>query len=132
MRIAAIGRSLGIHLIMATQRPQGALTADIRANVTTSIALRVQSEMESADIINSKAAAGIAVTSPGRAFLARGTEEPDEFQAASLTGVTAAATDPGVRVALALDALKAPAAGPDRRTGWIGRAHSGAGCRTDH
>lgn len=85
MRIAAIGRSLGIHLIMATQRPQGALTADIRANVTTSIALRVQSEMESMDIIESNVAAGISVDTPGRAFLARGTEEPQEFQAASLT-----------------------------------------------
>lgn len=85
MRIAAIGRSLGIHLIMATQRPQGALTADIRANVTTSIALRVQSEMESVDIINTKAAAAINVSTPGRAYLARGTEAPLEFQAGSLT-----------------------------------------------
>ena len=58
MRIAAIGRSLGIHLIMATQRPQGALTADIRANVTTSIALRVQSAHESADMIGTKCGIG--------------------------------------------------------------------------
>src|SRR6478735_16189 len=59
MRIAVIGRSLGIHLVMATQRPQGALTADIRANVTSSVVLRVQSELESADIINSRLAATI-------------------------------------------------------------------------
>jgi S-DNA-T family DNA segregation ATPase FtsK/SpoIIIE len=85
MRIAAIGRSLGIHLIMATQRPQGALTADIRANVTSCVALRVQSEMESIDIMNSKLAAGIPLASPGRAFLARGTEAPEEFQTAALT-----------------------------------------------
>ena len=62
MRIAAIGRSLGIHLIMATQRPQGAVSADIRANVTSCIALRVQSEMESIDIINSRLAAAIPIT----------------------------------------------------------------------
>ncbi|MFJ5954978.1 FtsK/SpoIIIE domain-containing protein [Paenarthrobacter sp. NPDC092416] len=85
MRLAAIGRSLGIHLIMATQRPQGALTADIRANVTSSIALRVQTEMESMDIINSKAAAAIAVDTPGRAYLARASNRPEEFQTASLT-----------------------------------------------
>ena len=85
MRIAAIGRSLGIHLVMATQRPQGALTADIRANVTSSIALRVQSDMESHDIIGTKAAAGIGVGCPGRAFLARGTEPAQEFQAATLS-----------------------------------------------
>jgi S-DNA-T family DNA segregation ATPase FtsK/SpoIIIE len=91
MRIAAIGRSLGIHLIMATQRPQGALTADIRANVTSRIALRVQSEMESMDIINSKLAAGIPIASPGRAFLARGTEAPEEFQTAALTPAAAQA-----------------------------------------
>lgn len=111
MRIAAIGRSLGIHLIMATQRPQGALTADIRANVTTSIALRVQSEMESADIINSRAAASIGVANPGRAFLARGTEEPVEFQASSLAGVTDALTAPGVGICLAEDVLRNPPAG---------------------
>ena len=109
MRIAAIGRSLGIHLIMATQRPQGALTADIRANVTTSIALRVQSEMESLDIINSKAAAGISVDTPGRAYLARGTEAPQEFQAASL-GSAAADTEPtGIRIRLAVEALESSA-----------------------
>lgn len=83
MRIASIGRSLGLHLVMATQRPQGALTADIRANVTSSIALRVQSDMESHDIINTKAAAGISLNTPGRAFVARGMEAPLEFQAAS-------------------------------------------------
>ncbi|MDV2977353.1 UNVERIFIED_CONTAM: DUF853 family protein [Actinomycetes bacterium ARC8] len=83
MRIASIGRSLGLHLVMATQRPQGALTADIRANVTSSIALRVQSDLESHDILNTKAAAGISLSTPGRAFLARGTEPPQEFQSAS-------------------------------------------------
>ncbi|WP_248759883.1 FtsK/SpoIIIE domain-containing protein [Pseudarthrobacter sp. SSS035] len=109
MRIAAIGRSLGIHLIMATQRPQGALTADIRANVTTSIALRVQSEMESVDIINSKAAAGIGVDTPGRAYLARGTEVPLEFQAGSLTAGAIRSEPAGISVWLASEYIDAPA-----------------------
>ncbi|QNE15175.1 FtsK/SpoIIIE domain-containing protein [Pseudarthrobacter sp. NBSH8] len=108
MRIAAIGRSLGIHLIMATQRPQGALTADIRANVTTSIALRVQSDMESMDIINSAAASAISLHTPGRAFLARGTEEPEEFQAASLTEPTDRSVPGRLRVRLASESLKDP------------------------
>ncbi|WAH96514.1 FtsK/SpoIIIE domain-containing protein [Arthrobacter sp. MMS18-M83] len=85
MRIATLGRSLGIHLIMATQRPQGALSADIRANVTTNIALRVQSEMESRDIINSPAAASIPVSLPGRAYLVRGEEHAELFQSAALS-----------------------------------------------
>lgn len=101
MRIASVGRSLGIHLVMATQRPQGALTADIRANVTSSIALRVQSEMESIDILNHRAAAGISIGCPGRAFLARGTEPPREFQAASLqSGRTTAPQRARVRLAV--------------------------------
>ena len=108
MRIAAIGRSLGIHLIMATQRPQGALTADIRANVTTSIALRVQSDMESMDIINAAAASAISLHTPGRAFLARGTEEPEEFQAASLSEPTDRSTPGRLRVRLASESLKDP------------------------
>ncbi|WP_209748289.1 MULTISPECIES: FtsK/SpoIIIE domain-containing protein [Micrococcaceae] len=112
MRIAAIGRSLGIHLIMATQRPQGALTADIRANVTTSIALRVQSEMESVDIINSRVAAGIPLSSPGRAYFARGMEDPVEFQTASLAGAEAALGASAVRVRGAVEALGASATDP--------------------
>lgn len=108
MRIAAIGRSLGIHLIMATQRPQGALTADIRANVTTSIALRVQSEIESMDIINSPAAAGIRVDTPGRAYLARATEMPVEFQAASLTARADSPDPPKLSVHLASEFISTP------------------------
>lgn len=109
MRIAAIGRSLGIHLVMATQRPQGALTADIRANVTTSIALRVQSAHESADVIGTNAAAGIAVETPGRALLARGTEAPEEFQSASLFGIPPDARDFEVTVLRTCEALEMPA-----------------------
>ncbi|MCU1547518.1 MAG: hypothetical protein JWO29_469 [Arthrobacter sp.] len=109
MRVAAIGRSLGIHLIMATQRPQGALTPDIRANVTSCVALRVQSDMESIDILNSKLAAGIPITSPGRAFLARGTEAPEEFQTAALTPRVSAQI-PSVTVLAVRDVLtRAPA-----------------------
>jgi S-DNA-T family DNA segregation ATPase FtsK/SpoIIIE len=106
MRIAAIGRSLGIHLVMATQRPQGAVTADIRANVTSSIALRVQSDMESSDIINTKDAAGISVGTPGRAFLARGTEAPQEFQTASIGTAPAGSGEADVvKVFLAAECL---------------------------
>ncbi|TPV52168.1 FHA domain-containing protein [Pseudarthrobacter phenanthrenivorans] len=107
MRIAAIGRSLGLHLVMATQRPQGALTSDIRANVTSSIALRVQSGTESQDIINSPAAAGIPVNAPGRAFIARGAEPPQEFQAASIGTRDKAGTSDDVEVLLAVEHLSA-------------------------
>lgn len=108
MRIAAVGRSLGLHLVMATQRPQGALTADIRANVTSSIALRVQSEMESMEIIRSPAAAAIGIGLPGRAFLARGSECIQEFQTA--TSATGRATPP-LWVRRAVDQLEHPGAG---------------------
>lgn len=109
MRIAAVGRSLGLHLVMATQRPQGALSADIRANVTSSIALRVQSSLESIDIIGTGAAAGISIDLPGRAFLARGTEAPEEFQTATLTGRPLSAR--GCTVRLAVDELTCPVIG---------------------
>ncbi|MDQ0663734.1 S-DNA-T family DNA segregation ATPase FtsK/SpoIIIE [Arthrobacter ulcerisalmonis] len=117
LRIASVGRSLGLHLVMATQRPQGALTADIRANVTSSIALRVQSDMESVDIINSKSAAAISVDAPGRAFLVRGTEAAEEFQAASLGSVSDDSRPGDVTVHRTMDFLTRHQAGPD-----VGRA----------
>jgi DNA segregation ATPase FtsK/SpoIIIE, S-DNA-T family len=92
MRIATVGRSLGIHLVMATQRPQGAISSDIRANVTTSISLRVQSDLESHDVIGSSEAAGIPVSRPGRAYFSKGSEGNEIFQAASLSGPARPAT----------------------------------------
>ncbi len=110
MRIAAIGRSLGVHLIMATQRPQGALNADIRANVTTCIALRVQSGLESIDVMGSGLAAAIPIARPGRAFLIRGTQAPEEFQTATLASGTAARGDGAVTVRTVTDELTRPRA----------------------
>jgi S-DNA-T family DNA segregation ATPase FtsK/SpoIIIE len=110
MRIAAIGRSLGIHLIMATQRPQGALNADIRANVTTRIALRVQSGPESFDVMDSGLAAAIPIARPGRAFLIRGAQAPEEFQTATLTPRADPRTHGTVTVRTATDELTRPPA----------------------
>ncbi|MFV0633479.1 FtsK/SpoIIIE domain-containing protein [Demequina sp.] len=70
-RLAAQGRSLGLHLVLATQRPAGAVTPEVRANVTTTIALRVASGSESRDVIGSADAAQISPTTPGRALLSR-------------------------------------------------------------
>ncbi|MCC9176131.1 FtsK/SpoIIIE domain-containing protein [Arthrobacter sp. zg-Y750] len=83
LRIAAVGRSLGLHLLLATQRPQGAVTSDIRANIATTIALRVSSAAESRDVLNSDCAAGIPSALPGRAFIARGGGQPLAFQCLS-------------------------------------------------
>ncbi|GAA4029800.1 hypothetical protein GCM10023063_09780 [Arthrobacter methylotrophus] len=110
MRIATLGRSLGIHLIMATQRPQGALSADIRANVTTSIALRVQSEMESRDVINSPAAASIPVSLPGRAYMVRGMQDAEPFQSAILSH--------GEEDQSLTGTVAGPASGSLRFSGW--------------
>ncbi len=84
LRIAAVGRSLGMHLVMATQRPQGAINADIRANVTSSICLRVQSGIDSSDVIGTGVAADISVSTPGRAFISRAGTAPEEFHSATL------------------------------------------------
>lgn len=85
MRIATLGRSLGMHLVLATQRPQGAITSEIRANITASIAFRMQSPMESQDVLHSAVASTVPVRYPGRGYVRVGTEEPLEFQSASVT-----------------------------------------------
>jgi S-DNA-T family DNA segregation ATPase FtsK/SpoIIIE len=75
------GRSLGVHLVLATQRPGAAVSADIRANTALRIALRVADPAESSDIIGDPSAATLQATHPGRAYLRSGTEL-DCFQAA--------------------------------------------------
>ncbi|GAB3886265.1 hypothetical protein GCM10027612_23060 [Microbispora bryophytorum subsp. camponoti] len=67
--IARRGRSLGIHLILATQRPGGVVTADIQANTSLRIALRVTDANESSDVIDVPDAAHISRTTPGRCYV---------------------------------------------------------------
>ena len=71
-RLAAQGRALGIHLVLATQRPAGAVGADLRANVGVCIALRVRDGADSADLIDAPDAARLPVDRPGRALVRRG------------------------------------------------------------
>ena len=52
VNIAQRGRSLGIHLILATQRPSGVVSPEIRANTNLRIALRVTDATESSDVID--------------------------------------------------------------------------------
>ena len=49
--IAQRGRSLGVHLVLATQRPAGVVSPDIKANMSLRIALRVTDPAESGDVI---------------------------------------------------------------------------------
>ena len=69
MRIATIGRSLGIHLLLATQRPQGSISQDIRANIATNICLRVASAQDSYNLLGHEKAAHISASSPGAGYV---------------------------------------------------------------
>ncbi len=70
--IAQRGRSLGVHLILATQRPGGVVSAEIRANAALRIALRVTDLNDSSDVVGSDLAAHIDPHLPGRAIVRAG------------------------------------------------------------
>ena len=86
MRIAAVGRSLGVHLVLATQRPGGIVSADIKANVNLRIALRVRDRADSDDVIGCPDAAEIPETAPGRALASTGGGPPRAFQTGRVAG----------------------------------------------
>ncbi|GAB2477786.1 FtsK/SpoIIIE domain-containing protein [Jatrophihabitans fulvus] len=71
VNIAQRGRSLGMHLLLATQRPAGVVTPHVRANTDLRIALRVSSPDDSSDVIDSQDAARISRRTPGRAWVRR-------------------------------------------------------------
>jgi len=83
--IARRGRSLGIHLLLATQRPSGVISSRIRANTALRIALRVHDPADSEDVIGTSDAARIGRHSPGRGMLRLGPGELVQFQSALAT-----------------------------------------------
>jgi S-DNA-T family DNA segregation ATPase FtsK/SpoIIIE len=84
--IARRGRSLGVHLLLATQRPAGVVTAEIRANTALRIALRVTDPEESRDVVDCADAAGIPARAPGRGYLRTANGSPTPFQTARVGG----------------------------------------------
>jgi S-DNA-T family DNA segregation ATPase FtsK/SpoIIIE len=84
--IAQRGRSLGLHLILATQRPSGVVSADIRANTNLRIALRMTDATESSDVIDAPDAAHISRATPGRGYVRLGHASLVPFQAARIGG----------------------------------------------
>lgn len=88
--LAAVGRSLGVHLVLATQRPAGAITADIQANVNLRIAMRMRDVADSTDVIGAPDAAHLSPDLPGRGFARGGDGDLLEFQAARVGSGTAA------------------------------------------
>ena len=73
--VAQRGRTLGVHLILATQRPAGVVNDHIRTNTNLRIALRVQDAADSIDVIGGRAAAEISRAPPGRAYVRLGPDE---------------------------------------------------------
>ncbi|MFT4083013.1 MAG: FtsK/SpoIIIE domain-containing protein, partial [Nocardioides sp.] len=84
--IARRGRSLGVHLILATQRPAGVVSAEIKSNTNLRIALRVTDTGDSADVIEAPDAAHIAKSTPGRAYARLGHSSLIAFQSSRVGG----------------------------------------------
>ncbi|WP_134772090.1 FtsK/SpoIIIE domain-containing protein [Ornithinimicrobium flavum] len=84
--IARRGRSLGVHLILATQRPAGVVSAEIKSNTNLRIALRVTDGNDSQDVIESQEAARIAKSAPGRAYARLGHSSLALFQSSRVGG----------------------------------------------
>ena len=113
VRVASLGRSLGVHLVIATQRPGGVVTADMRANLGLRIALRVHDLVDSLDVVESPAAASIPESAPGRAIVTSAATPLTQVQTAIATCPSLRADRPGVRV-VSIDGATVPQ--PDRST----------------
>ncbi|MEO7447991.1 MAG: FtsK/SpoIIIE domain-containing protein, partial [Humibacillus sp.] len=88
VNVAQRGRSLGLHLILATQRPAGVIKDNLRANTNLRLALRMADEADSDDVLGSSAAAFFDPGLPGRAMVKSGPGRLTPFQTAYAGGWT--------------------------------------------
>ncbi len=88
VNVAQRGRSLGLHLILATQRPAGVIKDNLRANTNLRMALRMADENDSDDVLGSKEAAFFDPALPGRAVSKTGPGRLVPFQTGYAGGWT--------------------------------------------
>lgn len=92
---ARIGRSLGVHLILATQKPSGQVDDQIWSNSKFKLCLKVQSQEDSNEVIKSPLAAEI--KEPGRAYLQVGNNEIFELFQSAYSGAPEKAENNNVK-----------------------------------
>ena len=80
--VARVGRSLGVHLILATQTPSGSVDDEIKKNSNFGICLRVRDPSDSRDVIGEPDAFLLPGSLPGRAYFRAGLEPVQLFQTA--------------------------------------------------
>lgn len=88
---ARIGRSLGVHLILATQKPSGVVDDQIWSNSKFKLCLKVQNKQDSNDVIKSPLAAEI--REPGRAYFQVGNNEIFELFQSAYSGAPEVTAD---------------------------------------
>lgn len=92
---ARIGRSLGVHLILATQKPAGQVNEQIWSNSRFKLCLKVQTQEDSNEVLKSPLAAEI--KEPGRAYLQVGNNEIFELFQSAYSGASERADDSNVK-----------------------------------
>ena len=92
---ARIGRSLGVHLILATQKPSGQVDDQIWSNSRFRLCLKVQDQSDSNEVIKSPLAAEI--KEPGRAYLQVGNNEIFELFQSAYSGAPEVADDSNIK-----------------------------------
>ena len=84
---ARIGRSLGVHLILATQKPSGVVNDQIWSNSRFKLCLKVQDKQDSNEVLKSPLAAEI--REPGRCYLEVGNNEIFQLLQSAYSGAPA-------------------------------------------
>lgn len=92
---ARIGRSLGVHLILATQKPAGQVNEQIWSNSRFKLCLKVQTQEDSNEVLKSPLAAEI--KEPGRAYLQVGNNEIFELFQSAYSGASERADEGNVK-----------------------------------
>ena len=88
VNVAQRGRSLGLHLILATQRPAGVIKDNLRANTNLRVALRMADEADSLDVLGTPLAADFSPDIPGRGAAKTGPGRITGFQTGYVGGWT--------------------------------------------
>jgi S-DNA-T family DNA segregation ATPase FtsK/SpoIIIE len=86
VQIGRVGRSLGVHLLLASQRLDEGRLRGLEAHLSYRVGLRTFSDMDSRTVLGVNDAF-LLPRAPGHGFLRVGTEQLDRFRAAYVSGV---------------------------------------------